>query len=100
MTWYVEERAKKGIKALAIHPKDGDIYDEHFGKKSEWLKRETKYLPPSLFSMSMIMIYDNSVVAMSTKKENYGFVIESKEYSEAMKVMFDFLWKLGSNDHD
>lgn len=96
MTWYVEERPRRGIKAQAIHPKSGDIYDDHFGRNDTLLKREVRYMPPSLFSMSMIMIYDNNVVAMSTKKENYGFIIESKEYSNAMRAMFDLLWKLGS----
>jgi len=100
MAWYVEERAKKGIKAIAIHPKSGDVYDGNFGENSQLLKREVKYLPPALFSMSMIMIYDNNVVAMSTKKENYGFIVESREYSQAMRMMFDFLWKLGSGEHE
>ena len=57
-------------------------------------------MPTSLFTMSMIMVYDNNVVAMSTKKENYGFIIESKEYSNAIRAMFDLLWKLGSESHD
>ena len=100
MTWYVEERARKNIRAQAIHPKTGDIYDEHFGKNDSALKREVKYMPTSLFTMSMIMVYDNNVVAMSTKKENYGFIIESKEYSNAIRAMFDLLWKLGSESHD
>lgn len=100
MQWYVSERVKKNIRAKAIHPKSGDIYDNYFGSDDAELKREVNYLPESLFSMSMMMIYDNNVVSMSTKKENYGFVIESKEYATAMRTMFEFLWGLGSKGHD
>ena len=100
MRWYVHERAKRDIKAIAIHPRTNDIHEGNFGRYDPILKREVKYMPDSLFSMSMIMIYDNKVVAMSTKKENYGFVIDSKEYANAMRMMFDFLWKLGSSGVD
>ncbi|HBU06593.1 MAG TPA: hypothetical protein DEB09_00745 [Candidatus Magasanikbacteria bacterium] len=100
MEWYVKERAKKNITAKAIHPKSGDVYNNFFGINDDALKREVRYMPKSLFSMSMMMIYDNNVVAMSTKKENYGFVIESKEYSTAMRTMFEFLWGLGSKEHN
>lgn len=100
MNWYVQERAKKNIESIAIHPKSGDVYSDNFGKTDPQLKRQVHYLPPSLFSMSMIMIFDHYVAALSTKTENYGFIIESKEYSKSMKIIFDFLWRLGSSEYE
>lgn len=37
-------------------------------------------------------IYDNKVVVISTKEEKLGFIIESQEFAQAQKVIFDMLW--------
>jgi hypothetical protein len=37
---------------------------------------------------------------ISSKNENFGFIIESKEFSKTLKSLFDFMWKLGSTDPD
>lgn len=95
---YMEKRVKKRISAFDIHPKSDDMYDENFGKESERWKRKVRYLPPSIFSVSMIMIYDDKVAMVSTKKENFGFIIESKEFSNALRSQFELLWQLGSKD--
>jgi hypothetical protein len=36
----------------------------------------------------------------SSKKENFGFIIESKEFANTIKAFFDFMWKLGSKEPD
>ena len=48
----------------------------------------------------MIMIYDNKVAMVSTKEENFGFIIESKEFSNTLGAYFDFMWGLGSREPD
>lgn len=100
LQWYIRERVKRGIMAIALHPKSGDIYDKNFGRTDLKLKREIRYLPPSVFFVSMMMIYDNKVAMMSTKKENFGFILESKEFSDTLRAWFDFMWKLGSKEYE
>lgn len=95
---YIKQRAEKGIAAYALHPKSGDLHDDTYGEDSEKLKRYVRYLPPDMFYASMIMIYDYKVAMISTKEENFGFIIESKEFSNTLKAYFDFLWKVGSKD--
>lgn len=95
---YMEKRAGKGIVAYDLHPKSGDIYDEKYGRESEKWKRRVRYLPPSVFYISMLMIYDNKVAMVSTKEENFGFIIESKEFSNAQRALFELMWQLGSKD--
>ena len=97
---YIKERIKRGITAYDLHPKSGDIYTEKRGRQNINLKRYVRYLPPDLFSASMIMVYDNKVAMISSKKENFGFIIESKEFSNTLKGFFDFMWKLGSTEPD
>ena len=95
---YIKKRADSGIVSYALHPKSGDVHDETYGQKSEKLKRHVRYLPPNMFYASMIMIYDYKVVMISTKAENFGFIIESKEFSNTLRAHFDFLWQIGSKE--
>jgi len=37
-------------------------------------------------------IYDNKVVIISAKEERVGFIIESHEFAEAQKTIFDLIW--------
>jgi HTH-type transcriptional regulator, sugar sensing transcriptional regulator len=94
---YIKKRVSKNIIAYALHPKSGDVYDSTYGQPSIELKRQVRYLPPSMFYASMIMIYDHKVAMISTKQENFGFIIESKEFSNTMRAYFDFMWNVGSS---
>jgi len=42
-----------------------------------------------------IFMYDNNKVGIiSTKKENYSMVIESNEFYDSLKSLFDVVWDL------
>jgi sugar-specific transcriptional regulator TrmB len=95
---YIKKRADNKIVSFALHPKSDDVHDEIYGQESEKWKRHVRYLPPNMFYASMIMIYDFKVAMISTKAENFGFIIESKEFSNTLRAYFDFLWQIGSKD--
>lgn len=95
---YIHKRITRGITAYALNPASGDTLTDLYGKESKSLKRFTRYLPPDLFYASMIMVYDYKVAMVSTKTENFGFIIESKEFSHTLKAYFEFLWQLGSKE--
>lgn len=96
---YIKQRAGKGIVAYALHPKgeqaiDRDIYAIEDPRR----KRHVRFLPPSVFYASAIVIYDNKVSMVSTAQENFGFIIESKEFSKTLQAWFWFMWGLGSKE--
>lgn len=93
---YLKRRVAKSITAYALHPNSDDDRDETYGTESDRWKRYVRYLPPDIFHASMIMIYDYKVAMVSTKEENFGFIIESKQFSNTLRAYFDFLWKIGS----
>ncbi len=95
---YVKKRVEKGITAFDLHPKSGGLYTKERGTTSEKLKRYVRYLPPEVFYAAMIIIYENKVAMISTEKENFGFILESKEFSSTLKTWFEFMWKLGSKE--
>ena len=49
-------------------------------------------MPPSLFYTSFIMVYDDKVAMVSTKQENFGFIIESREFARTMEAYFSILY--------
>ncbi len=95
---YIRRRAEKGVIAYALHPKSGDIHDTTYGEHSERWKRYVRYLPPDMFYASMIMIYDNKVAMISTRAANFGFIIESKEFTNTLRAYFEFMWGIGSKE--
>ncbi len=97
---FIRKRISRGIVAKVLHPKSGDLYSKERGMEDPKLKRQVRYLPPNVFYAAMIMIYDNKVAMVSTKEENFGFLIESKEFSKTLGAYFDFMWGLGSEDPD
>ncbi|MFA5155013.1 MAG: helix-turn-helix domain-containing protein [Patescibacteria group bacterium] len=97
---YIKRRAENNIVSYALHPKSDDVHDEVYGQESDRWKRHVRYLPPNMFYASMIMIYDFKVAMISTTAENFGFIIESKEFSNTLRSYFDFLWQLGSKEAD
>ncbi len=97
---FIRKRVARGIVSKVLHPKSGDLYTRERGMESPSLKRHVRYLPPHVFYAAMIMIYDQKVAMISTKEENFGFIIESRQFSNTLSAYFDFMWGLGSREPD
>ncbi|OGG92058.1 hypothetical protein A3H16_02825 [Candidatus Kaiserbacteria bacterium RIFCSPLOWO2_12_FULL_53_8] len=97
---FIKKRIARGIVTRVLHPKAGDLYTSERGMEDPKLKRYVRYLPPNVFYAAMIMIYDHKVAMVSTKEENFGFIIESKQFSNTLNAYFDFMWGLGSKEPD
>jgi len=97
---FIRKRIARGIVTHNLHPKFGDLYSKERGMEDPKLKRYVRYLPPNVFYAAIIMIYDHKVAMVSTKEENFGFIIESKEFSNTLSAYFDFMWGLGSKEPD
>lgn len=93
--WYVHSRAKLGIKTKTIRIKSKEEREKYFMKHKEEL-REMRYAPESIVIPCTIIIYNDKVGIISSKKERFGFVIESQEFSQTMKIFFEMLWRVSS----
>lgn len=93
---HIDKRVEKKlkVKSLRRYPgkKDASKKDWYLKGENDKLLREVKYLDPEVKFEPFIMIYDHIVVVISSKKESYAIVIESNEFSQAMKTMFDIVW--------
>jgi HTH-type transcriptional regulator, sugar sensing transcriptional regulator len=93
---FTEKRAKQKIWRQDLR----QFTDEQF-HSSEWefyasdksLLREVKILPKNLTFDALIQVYENKISVILSEKENFAFIVESKELSDFMKKVFNFFWQ-------
>ncbi len=95
MEWHNKKRVKQGMSLKSLRKAaDKTIVEKYpfMDTKPEDL-REVRFLPRKIdFSMSY-WIYGDKVAFVSAGKELYGFIVQSKEFVEMMKIHFNILWE-------
>ena len=94
---YIVERARKEIHTKLIHITSNTEKYKYLEPDSyESTVREVRFTPKEIDLDNVIVIYENKVAALSTRKEGFGFVVESKDYAKTMKVFYNLLWEISS----
>jgi sugar-specific transcriptional regulator TrmB len=91
-----KERIKRNIYTQAIWPEKQvvDIKDHPYLGVGDDFLREIRIAPKEIdFSMGY-WIYENKVSFVSSQKEAFGFIVESKELVEMLSSQFDLIWKV------
>ena len=95
---YVGGRVKRGVRLRGIAPDDASGRKVH-GEDREKL-REIRLVPASDFDFkNEINIYDHKVAicsfgsGISTDRDVFGVIIESKEVAETQKQIFEMAWR-------
>ncbi len=93
---YVEERTKRGIWVKSVYVTSQQVPDYKYLKPETFKKtlREIRFTPKNISLANTMCIYDNKVAIMSSKKESFGFVIESEDYANMMKIYHNLLWEI------
>ncbi|MEH2471145.1 sugar-specific transcriptional regulator TrmB [Nitrobacteraceae bacterium AZCC 2161] len=93
MAQYIEERIRRGIKLKVVRSSARDSKAIWPSSKKE--ERELRYAPATFnFGMTMY-IYDDKVLHISSRQENYALVIQSEELSAMNRSLFEVLWTVG-----
>jgi hypothetical protein len=90
------ERIKNNIYTRAIWPKNQivDLKTHPYLGTGKDFKREIRIAPAEIdFSMGY-WIYKNKAAFISSKKESFGFIIESRELVEMLLAQFEVLWNI------
>lgn len=91
-----KERIKRNIWVNAIWPENQRVDMEKYpfmGIGDEFL-REIRIAPkPIDFSMGY-WIYENKVAFISSRKSNFGFIIENDEFADMVRSQFKVMWHL------
>ena len=86
-------RAKKIFeKALRIRKEFGEDYLRR--QKDEF--KEVRFLPEDLETPVLILIYGKKVGVICSLEEGFSFIIESEDFSQTMKLIFETLWSISA----
>jgi sugar-specific transcriptional regulator TrmB len=86
---WLEIRVKNGITAKSVRMKKTEVNEDIYQTN---IQRELRIAPDTIHIVESIFIYDNKVAIISTSQENFGFIVENKEFSNTMRGLFSALW--------
>lgn len=90
---WLRQRVEKNIRAKSIRMKSTEVMEDIYQTN---VLRELKIAPDSIHIAETIFIYDNKVAIISTAQENFGFIIENKEFAGTMKGLFSAMWMVST----
>jgi len=93
MSHHIEKRVKAGIRTLSLRPQEKEPDHWYLAARNKEVLRTVCFLPKNISFDVVCLIYDYKVALISSKKENFGFIVESKEFSDFMKTIYDFIWQ-------
>jgi hypothetical protein len=94
---YHRKRVRGGTRVQVLWPTSRKIskksFDDLFYGDEKHNLREIRLLPKGIDQTIGYMIYGNKVAFISSDKEQYGFVIDSKDLAQSLKSQFKYIWK-------
>lgn len=99
---YVEKRMKIGLWVKSVYITSQRVDEYKFMKPITFEKtlRKIKFTPKEIDIKNTMCIFDNKVAIMSSKKEGFGFVVESEDYANTMRVFHELLWNISKSWHE
>ena len=91
-----DKRVKRNISLRAIWPKDKVLDSKEYpylasGKEN---LRDLRFAPLGMTWNMGYWLYEDKVAFLSSEKEGFGFVVQSKDFSNLMKLQFEEIWKI------
>lgn len=90
MDEYVKRRVETGIHLRVIRSERKEV--EETWPTSVKEHRELHYAPTETIFPMTVYIYDNKVGIIGTEKETFGMIIESNEFSQTLRNLFETMW--------
>lgn len=92
------ERVARGMRLRVLWPRDQQVnlraHPELLGDKGNKALRDVRILPSHMPALLGYGIFGSQVGFIGTRRERFGFVVESPDLSATLQAQFDFLWKL------
>lgn len=94
MDAYIAERVQRGITLRVLRSRSKDT--ERIWPSTAQDLRELRYAPEAAVLGVTQYVYDDKVAIISSKRENYGLVIESEDFARLQSVLFETLWSVST----
>ncbi|MFM2383460.1 MAG: hypothetical protein RIQ72_32 [Candidatus Parcubacteria bacterium] len=90
------QRIRKNIYIKAIWPKARAVSfkDQPALGAGKAFKREIRIAPKQMIWDMGYWNYADKVAIVSSRKEGFGFIISSKDFSQLLKAQFDLIWSI------
>lgn len=91
--YFLQTRIRRGIVARSLWEKDTSR--RHLGP-DEIMARNPRFLPKHMQGKfrSMAIMYDDSILFVSSAKTPRAVIVQSQEFSSIMSILFDGLWEI------
>jgi hypothetical protein len=82
----------------AIWPKDANIdtKERPYLSADEEHLRELRFAPVGMTWNMGYWMYGDKVAFLSSEKEGFGFVVQSKDFANLIKLQFEEIWKIST----
>lgn len=90
---WIKRRLAKRIKVKTIRMREAQPVDYLLSASTELL-REVRYAPKGTFIPDTLCVIGNKVTVIFTQKGNFGFTIDSPEFSQTILSLFKVLWNV------
>ncbi|HEY1074609.1 MAG TPA: helix-turn-helix domain-containing protein [Patescibacteria group bacterium] len=90
----IERRVKAGIRLRVIRSRQTEV--EGIYRSSEEELREVRFAPEDMVFPITTFVYDDKIVFLSSEKELFGMIIESKDMASAYRNCFQALWQIST----
>jgi len=92
---YVKRRATKGIKVRTVRMRKEQLNEPLFNDSKEML-REVRYAPKNIYIPDTVCVVGTKVAIVFTIRGNFGFIIDSAEFSQTILGLFKVLWSVST----
>lgn len=97
MNHHIERRVKAGVQTISLRPQEKEPEHWYLAAENKEVLRTVRFLPNNISFDVVCLIYDYKVALISSRKEKFGFIVESEEFSDFMKTIYDFIWQASSS---
>lgn len=96
---FIEQRIKNKIKAKNIWPlgQEMPIFLKRHSEREKEFWHEVRFSKEQANFKSAILIYDNTIIFITSTDELFCVQIKSNDLAEAMKVLFKMVWENSLN---
>jgi HTH-type transcriptional regulator, sugar sensing transcriptional regulator len=95
---WLRRRIKAGIQTHGLLTQNAPRGSKPFLKTDKNALREVRWLSTKTFFDGILWLFDNKVMYISSAKDSFGFIIESDNFTEFMKVIFRSMWETARED--
>ena len=98
LTYFNLERIRRNITLRAIWPASQtiDVRKHQFMGVGKEFLREARIGPVNLDARLSYLIYDDRVMFISSRQEEFGFVLQSKDMADTLIDQFNVIWNLST----